>query len=125
MAVVCLWSEVGWQGQKWKFIGADPQLGAAANEDASMANFAGAFPVRMYWGPDFEGAWICFPEYYRPNIYNLGHWSFNNGSGLRGFGEDIYHNVASLSIGGADCTSPPAFHRQAPPAHPKARRGHT
>src|SRR5260370_33475126 len=52
-------------------------------------------------------ACIAVPLGDRRWIYNLGNYTFDNGAGQSGYGQSLYHNVASLGLSSQDkCTHP-------------------
>lgn len=74
------------------------------NEDESFANRTSG-GVRLYYSPDYGGAWACVnPGWYSNNL-NKNVYLFYNGSGLSGYHQEIWKNVASSGVG-SKCTNP-------------------
>ena len=63
--------------------------------------------VRLYFAPDFGGAWICIPAH-DGVTFGTNSPVFNNGTDLAtGFGKPVFDNVASSKQAASDnCTNP-------------------
>jgi hypothetical protein len=77
------------------------------NEDESFANVSG-FPVRLYYSPNFQGAWACVNTGWYSNNLNKDIYTFDNGgSGDAGYGQEIWKNIASSTqASSGKCTNP-------------------
>jgi Peptidase inhibitor family I36 len=98
----CLYTANNWTGSELKVNTSQPNLGSFRNTDNSEANGVG--PVRLYYSPNYGGAWVCTISGLA--ITPLSDYTFNNGSGLAGYGQNIANNVASIKVGGSACTNP-------------------
>jgi hypothetical protein len=84
------------------------------NIDESFANRVGAgLPdndglVRLYYLPNYEGAWACVDNGWFSNNLNQQAYNFDNGpSGDAGSGQEIYDNVASSQVDSySTCSNP-------------------
>jgi hypothetical protein len=76
------------------------------NRDVQLLNQT-ADAVRLYFAPDFEGAWICIPAH-DGVTFGTNTPVFNNGTDLAaGFGQHVRNNVASSKQATSDnCTNP-------------------
>jgi len=77
------------------------------NLDESFANVSGD-PVRVYYSPNFEGAWACVNSGWYSNDLNKDVYTFNNGgNGDAGYGQEIWENIASSAqASGGTCGNP-------------------
>jgi hypothetical protein len=83
---------------------------AGSNCSNSLTSYAndgkpcsGCQDVRLYWGPNYTGAWACItPGWYwaQPGLFgataNHAPLTFSFGSTLSGYGQSVWLNVASL-----------------------------
>jgi hypothetical protein len=72
------------------------------SHDESMANDTGYY-LRLYYGPNAGGAWVCLDKGEQKS--NLAGYTFNNGSGLSGYGSKVEDNVASSYLSQGKCTN--------------------
>jgi hypothetical protein len=103
---VCLYSETGYHGIKYDTNSDNSNLDSVSfrNLDESVASAFTAKYVRLYYSPNYDGAWVCLDP--GTSISNVASVTFNNGSGEAGFGQSIYQNVASVGINSSKCTNP-------------------
>jgi hypothetical protein len=81
----------------------NPQVNSCRNVDEAFDNNTPDV-VRLYYSPNYSGAWVCIPAH--TGIENLSGKPFNNGSGLAGYGQSIFNNVASSTISTGTCSNP-------------------
>jgi Peptidase inhibitor family I36 len=94
------------------FSSGDPGGRGCLNADASVANWescrnqdigfwnATPYSVRLYYSPNYAGAWICVPG--NTDIGSLSGKDFNNGSGDPGYGDPVRNDVASSTLSGSN-----------------------
>jgi|HubBroStandDraft_6_1064221.scaffolds.fasta_scaffold435373_2 hypothetical protein len=76
------------------------------NLDESMANVSG-FPVRVYYEPNWQGAWACLNNGWYSNDLNKDVYTFSSGKGDAGYGQEIWENIASSAQAtGGSCSNP-------------------
>jgi len=81
---------------------------ACRNHDESFANIVSGL-VRVYYSPNEKGAWACIPNGWYSNNLNKSAYTFDNGSGDAGYGQEIWENIASSAGGGLNggkCSNP-------------------
>lgn len=105
----CIWTGAYGTGNELESGGSISNLGSYGfrNEDASLEAEGGggiSYSVRFYYSPNYSGAWICVDS--GTYLANAANYKFNNGGGLAGYGQNIYHNIASVSVGGGSCSNP-------------------
>lgn len=75
------------------------------NIDESFSNRLGEL-VRLYYSPNYQGAWACVDNGWYSNNMNKDVYTFDNGSGDAGYGQEIWDNVASSKPAGGSCSNP-------------------
>jgi hypothetical protein len=105
----CIWTGTYGTGSELVSYASIPNLGSYGfrNEDASLEAEAGGgvpYLVRFYYSPNYSGAWICVDG--GTYLAKAANYTFNNGGGLAGYGQNIYHNIASVSVSGGSCSNP-------------------
>jgi hypothetical protein len=75
------------------------------NIDESFANETGGL-MRLYYSPDHHGAWACVNNGWYSNDMNKDIYTFDNGSGDAGYGQEIWDNVASNTTASGSCSNP-------------------
>ena len=92
-----------------------PNWGGCRNQDESL--FVNATQiVRIYYSPNYRGAWACLPAYNNYQDVNHSNQTFNNGSGDPGYGQQVWLNVASSKFGTGSCSNPmPGGMHEPPP----------
>lgn len=105
----CIWTGTYGAGSELESYASIPNLGSYGfrNEDASLEAEAGGgvpYLVRFYYSPNYSGAWICVDG--GTYLAKAANYTFNNGGGLAGYGQNIYHNIASVSVSGGSCSNP-------------------
>jgi hypothetical protein len=91
--------------------------GSCRNQDEALTEWRAQI-VRIYYSPNYSGAWACLPAF--EAYFNLNHanQTFNNGSGRPGFGQQVWLNVASSAFGTGTCSNPlPGGTNVTPPGH--------
>jgi hypothetical protein len=78
------------------------------NLDESFANRDGeGVLVRLYYSPNYKGAWACVNNGWYSNNLNKDVYTFNNGgSSAPGHGQEIWDNIASSYVGDGTCSNP-------------------
>jgi hypothetical protein len=77
------------------------------NLDESFANRDGeGILVRLYYSPNYQGAWACVNDGWYSNDLNKDVYTFNNGAGDAGYGQEIWDNVASSYEADGTCGNP-------------------
>ncbi|GAA1694799.1 hypothetical protein GCM10009745_45550 [Kribbella yunnanensis] len=74
-------------------------MGDCANDNVIIQNSgypcSGCDTIRLYWGSNYHGAFICIPRgvtYGKGGDPNL---KFDRGFGLSGYGASVWNNAAS------------------------------
>jgi len=86
--------------------------GSCRNKDEAFADIedaaGGCCAVRLYYSPDWQGAWACVDIGWYSNDLNQEAYTFDNGPGRLGYGQEIWENVASSQIveGTSKCSNP-------------------
>ena len=80
-------------------------LGTCRNQDKGISN-ALSDPIRIYYSINHNGAWACLPAQTVYQNLNHSNQTFNNGSGDAGYGQQVWENVASLSVFEGSCSNP-------------------
>jgi hypothetical protein len=100
----CIWTGTGGTGSVIDAGISIPNLGVAGyrNVDESVENDGSSPPpgvtLFLYYSPNYQGAWLCLPGGYY--VANASTWHFNQGKGLAGYDQSIWHNVASVKFVG-------------------------
>ena len=63
--------------------------------------------VRLYYSPDYKGAWACVDTGWYSNNLDNKNYTFDNGPTDPGHGQKIYDNVASSQVDNASSCSNP------------------
>jgi hypothetical protein len=82
----------------------DANWGSCRNKDESFAYRAGGL-VRLYFSPNYQGAYACVNDEWYSNNLNKAAYTFNNGGGA-GAGQEIWENIASSKPGSGSCANP-------------------
>ena len=88
--------------------------GSCRNQDEGLQEWRNQI-VRIYYSPNYAGAWACLPAF--EAYFNLNHanQTFNNGPGRPGYGQQVWLNVASSQFGTGTCSNPMPGGQYLPP----------
>jgi hypothetical protein len=105
----CIWTGANGTGNELVSGLSISNLGIAGfrNVDGSLGVEAGGgvpYLVRFFYSPNYAGAWVCLDA--GTYLANTANYQFNNGGGLAGYGQNIYHNIASVQVSGGSCSNP-------------------
>ena len=96
------------------FTGSSSNWGNCRNQDEGLTNHTNVI-VRIYYSPDYKGAWTCLPAWEYYSNLNHSNETFNSGQGKAGYGQQVWENVASSGFGTGTCSNPMPGGKAYPP----------
>jgi len=91
-----------------------PNWGSCRNQDEGLYEWRYSI-VRIYYSPNYAGAWACLPAFEAYFDLNQSDETFDNGAGRPGYGQQVWENVASSAFGTGSCSNPMPGGQYLPP----------